>query len=248
MLSDAQSASHSIDLEALASASGEDSLDALEQPSSGLDEALLELYGLETLPKLKVSPRAYQHEALRRWLSNDGRGVVVLPTGAGKTIVAFMALEQAPVRTLVVVPTIELLGQWEKGLIEQAGLSATQVGVVGGGQRARGSGDGHDLRLSGDAAPNAQGLRPVDRRRSAPPARRRPIVPSRTRSTRPGDWVSAPHRNEPTERISTCHRSLDPKSTDAFLPTCLAKAILRSSRSGASSSTLLPRSAFATTR
>jgi superfamily II DNA or RNA helicase len=62
--------------------------------------------------------------------------VVVLPTGAGKTVVAFMALEQVPVKTLVVVPTIDLLRQWQAGLIEKAGVPAEQVGVVGGGERS----------------------------------------------------------------------------------------------------------------
>jgi superfamily II DNA or RNA helicase len=46
-----------------------------------------------------------------------------------------MALEQVPVRTLVVVPTIELLHQWRAGLIEKAGAPEAAVGVVGGGER-----------------------------------------------------------------------------------------------------------------
>jgi predicted helicase len=37
------------------------------------------------------------------------RGVVVLPIGAGKTVVALMAIEQLAPRTLIVVPTIDLL-------------------------------------------------------------------------------------------------------------------------------------------
>src|SRR5688572_24186754 len=100
-----------------------------------LDEELLEQYALPCVPRLSLEPRSYQREALRNWLANDGRGVVVLPTGAGKTVVAFMALEQVPVRTLVVVPTIDLLRQWREGLIERAGLPAELVGVVGGGER-----------------------------------------------------------------------------------------------------------------
>jgi superfamily II DNA or RNA helicase len=46
-----------------------------------------------------------------------------------------MALVQLPVRTLVIVPTIDLLRQWRRGLIEKAGLPADQVGIVGGGER-----------------------------------------------------------------------------------------------------------------
>ena len=64
---------------------------------------------------------------------------MVLPTGAGKTVVAFQALAEVPVRALVIVPTIELLRQWRAGLIEKAGVPADQVGVVGGGERTVGA-------------------------------------------------------------------------------------------------------------
>jgi len=59
--------------------------------------------------------------------------VVVLPTGAGKTVVAMMAIEAIGARTLVVVPTIELLRQWRGALIDKLGLPAESVGVIGGG-------------------------------------------------------------------------------------------------------------------
>jgi superfamily II DNA or RNA helicase len=114
----------------------EELLDPLAGPGEALDDEQLERFGLPFAPRLGLQPRPYQREALRNWLGNGGRGVVVLPTGAGKTVVAFMALEQVPVRTLVVVPTIDLLRQWRAGLIEKAGVPAEQVGVVGGGERA----------------------------------------------------------------------------------------------------------------
>ena len=113
----------------------EDLLDPLSLPFGGLDESLLDHYALPTPPALTFQPRIYQREALRAWLGAAGRGVVVLPTGAGKTVLAFMAIEQAPVKSLVVVPTIELLHQWRTGLIEKAGLPADHVGIVGGGER-----------------------------------------------------------------------------------------------------------------
>src|SRR3712207_6500925 len=37
--------------------------------------------------KLALEPRPYQQAALERWTDHHGRGVVVLPTGAGKTVV-----------------------------------------------------------------------------------------------------------------------------------------------------------------
>ena len=113
-----------------------DPLDVLPEGGLDLDEERLELFALPFAPRLALQPRPYQREALRNWLANEGRGVVVLPTGAGKTVVAFMALEQVPARTLVVVPTIDLLRQWRIGLIDKAGVPPEQVGVVGGGERS----------------------------------------------------------------------------------------------------------------
>src|SRR5919109_3027190 len=93
------------------------------QPEQALDVPL----------RLAVRPRPYQRDAVRQWLEAEGRGVVVLPTGAGKTIVAMMALEATGARPLVVGPTIELRRQWRVGLTEQRGVPAESVGVIGGG-------------------------------------------------------------------------------------------------------------------
>jgi len=46
-----------------------------------------------------------------------------------------MAVAEAGVRTLVVVPTIELLHQWRDALAERLGYPVSEVGVVGGGRR-----------------------------------------------------------------------------------------------------------------
>jgi superfamily II DNA or RNA helicase len=81
------------------------------------------------------TPRPYQSDALAAWIASDSRGVVVLPTGAGKTILALMAIERMGLRTLVVVPTIELLYQWRDAAIERLGLPKSKVGVVGDGRR-----------------------------------------------------------------------------------------------------------------
>ncbi len=94
-----------------------------------------------TLPfetKLDFEPRPYQREAVDAWLRVDGRGIVVLPTGAGKTVVAYHAMAQLGVRTLVVVPTIELLRQWRAGIRERLSVAEESVGAVGGGERTTG--------------------------------------------------------------------------------------------------------------
>jgi len=113
----------------------DDLLDSLGGDREQPDDDVLERFGLPFTPTLTVRPRPYQRDAIRNWLAQGRRGVVVLPTGAGKTVVAYHALAEAPVRALVIVPTIELLRQWRSGLIETAGVPADEVGVVGGGER-----------------------------------------------------------------------------------------------------------------
>ena len=85
--------------------------------------------------KLVFEPRAYQTEAIDRWIGHRGQGVVVLPTGAGKTVVALMAIERTRLRTLVVVPTIELLYQWRDAIVKRLGVAPSKVGVVGDGRK-----------------------------------------------------------------------------------------------------------------
>ncbi|MGC9105593.1 MAG: DEAD/DEAH box helicase [Thermoprotei archaeon] len=78
-----------------------------------------------------VKLRDYQEEALDSWLNNGGRGVVVLPTGAGKTAIALKAMSKLRVPTLVVVPTIDLMEQWASAIREKLGVNP---GRIGGGE------------------------------------------------------------------------------------------------------------------
>jgi superfamily II DNA or RNA helicase len=75
-------------------------------------------------------PFPHQTEALETWWRQGGRGVVVLPTGTGKTFLAILAIQRTARPALVVTPTIDLLNQWYGEL-----LSAFQVpvGLLGGG-------------------------------------------------------------------------------------------------------------------
>jgi len=75
-------------------------------------------------------PRPYQTEALAAWSAAKFRGVVVLPTGAGKTLVAHLAIDNRRRSTLVVTPTLDLVRQWHDGLRTTFG---TKIGLVGGG-------------------------------------------------------------------------------------------------------------------
>lgn len=75
-------------------------------------------------------PFPYQLEALEAWWSQRSRGVVVLPTGTGKTFLALLAILRMQRPTLVVTPTIDLMNQWHAVLTESLGV---QVGMMGGG-------------------------------------------------------------------------------------------------------------------
>ncbi len=75
--------------------------------------------------------RPYQHEALRAFVDAKRMGVIVLPTGAGKTHVASMIMAKLARSTLVVAPTLDLVRQWTQVLSEAFGA---EVGVVGGGE------------------------------------------------------------------------------------------------------------------
>ena len=80
--------------------------------------------------KLLFEPRPYQQEAIAAWREAGRRGVVVLPTGAGKSLVAQIAIAQTGRSTLVVVPTIDLMNQWYDVLLS---CFQAEVGLIGGG-------------------------------------------------------------------------------------------------------------------
>src|SRR5918999_3129439 len=80
--------------------------------------------------KFLVEPRPYQQEAIEEWKRANHCGVVVLPTGAGKSLVAQMAIEQVKRSALVVVPTLDLMNQWYDLLLS---CFSAEVGLIGGG-------------------------------------------------------------------------------------------------------------------
>jgi superfamily II DNA or RNA helicase len=82
-----------------------------------------------------MDPRPYQENALTAWLAQGSAGVVVLPTGAGKTLVAAMAIAETGLWTLAVVPTIDLLQQWRTALATALSLNIDDIGTFGGGEK-----------------------------------------------------------------------------------------------------------------
>jgi superfamily II DNA or RNA helicase len=81
---------------------------------------------------IQIEKKAFPHqeEGLKAWVEADKMGVVVLPTGTGKTHLANLAINAAERPSLVVTPTIDLMNQWYD---ELASCFAADVGLVGGG-------------------------------------------------------------------------------------------------------------------
>ena len=75
-------------------------------------------------------PHPHQQESLEAWEQRGRRGVVVLPTGAGKSLVAQLAIARVARSTLVVAPTIDLMNQWYGLLTQSFGI---EIGLLGGG-------------------------------------------------------------------------------------------------------------------
>jgi superfamily II DNA or RNA helicase len=75
-------------------------------------------------------PFPHQTEAVETWWRERGRGVVVLPTGTGKTFMAILAIAKTARPALVVTPTIDLLNQWYGELSTAFGVP---IGLMGGG-------------------------------------------------------------------------------------------------------------------
>lgn len=77
--------------------------------------------------------RPYQETAVVAWDQAGQRGIVALPTGAGKTRTAIGAIARAGVSALVLAPTRVLVEQWRAALLA-AGLGP--VGQVADGVQA----------------------------------------------------------------------------------------------------------------
>jgi len=93
------------------------------------DDRVLDLLPLSDLPKIKVKLRDYQFEAIENWCL-EKMGSIVLPTGAGKTIIGLKIIEIVNSPTLIIVPTLDLIKQWTEILSRNFDI---EIGNIGGG-------------------------------------------------------------------------------------------------------------------
>jgi superfamily II DNA or RNA helicase len=103
---------------------------ALDDAGADYEDAVFDLPDLDLSTTYDL--RAYQTAALDAWRDGDRRGVIELPTGSGKTVVAVGAMALLSTPTLVVVPTIDLCHQWRRELETEF---AVPVGQLGGGEQ-----------------------------------------------------------------------------------------------------------------
>lgn len=107
----------------------------LAQLDIPVDDAIHVDQTLQLTTAYKLRP--YQEDALAAWSDRSQRGVIELPTGSGKTVIAISAIASLGVPTLVVVPTIDLLEQWETELTREFG-DMVEIGRLGGGEQQLG--------------------------------------------------------------------------------------------------------------
>lgn len=129
--------------------------DALQDDREQQAELILDSSGAgfsrRTLLKLKhggrdytlapdLVPHRWQGEALDCWSEAGGQGVLQVVTGAGKTFLAFLAIEQLlrehpALRVSVLVPTKVLMYQWVAELVRILGVPPDDIGLRGDGHK-----------------------------------------------------------------------------------------------------------------
>jgi superfamily II DNA or RNA helicase len=105
-----------------------------EEGTEFLDRAK-EFFPLELTASVEMQPYLHQQEALEAWKQARRQGVVVLPTAAGKTYLAQLAMVATPRTTLILVPTLDLMHQWYAQM--EAAFPDIEVGLLGGGSYDR---------------------------------------------------------------------------------------------------------------
>ncbi|MFL6107653.1 MAG: DNA repair helicase XPB [Marmoricola sp.] len=78
--------------------------------------------------------RDYQRQAAESFW-HGGSGVVVLPCGAGKTIVGAAAMAQAKATTLILVTNTVSARQWKHELIKRTSLTEDEIGEYSGARK-----------------------------------------------------------------------------------------------------------------
>ncbi len=80
--------------------------------------------------------RDYQVTSAARWFQegrpSGGNGVIVLPCGAGKTIVALAAMSKVKQKTLILATNGAAVNQWVREILDKTNLTENEVGAYTG--------------------------------------------------------------------------------------------------------------------
>jgi DNA excision repair protein ERCC-3 len=89
-----------------------------------------------TLLGVHFSLREYQRDAVEVFHAGGsaagGSGVLVLPCGAGKTVIGMACMEKFQQHTLILTTNITALRQWQRELLDKTTLTPEQVGEYSG--------------------------------------------------------------------------------------------------------------------
>jgi DNA excision repair protein ERCC-3 len=93
----------------------------------------------DTLSGRPFRLRHYQEEAVRLFHADGsnrgGSGVIVLPCGAGKTIVGLGVMGKLQTQTLILTANVSALRQWRDELLDKTELTADQIGEYSGHEK-----------------------------------------------------------------------------------------------------------------
>ena len=94
---------------------------------------------IEYSDKAELELRNYQVESVNAFFSNQGggggSGVVVLPCGAGKTMVGIGLIERLKCQTLILAPNITSVRQWRKEIVRWTTLTDDDVAEYSGAKK-----------------------------------------------------------------------------------------------------------------
>ncbi|MBN2051346.1 MAG: DEAD/DEAH box helicase [Spirochaetales bacterium] len=93
----------------------------------------------ETLQGEAFSLRDYQEDAVRAFIGGGrpgtGYGVLVLPCGAGKTLVGMKVMEQLSTHTLILATNVTAVHQWIDELLSRTTLKEEEIGEYTGSKK-----------------------------------------------------------------------------------------------------------------
>lgn len=96
--------------------------------ASGWDDKVLQTHPLALTRKQVIDLRDDQTAAVQAFVDGSQSGLIVMPTGTGKTEVAIEIILRCQTSTLIVVPVRDLMYQWHTRLLNALGVDAGLIG------------------------------------------------------------------------------------------------------------------------